>query len=101
MVYTGPQYTTNQFLRSSIASTKGLFNFPGQNNCFLNCAVQVSQNKFKLSFFYQTEIISLFGTTIKSFFCLIQWRIIDTVNYAGIGTIQMQTMHTEHLDQFT
>ncbi|XP_031628995.1 uncharacterized protein LOC116344532 isoform X2 [Contarinia nasturtii] len=41
MVYTGPQYTTNQFLRSSIVSTKGLLNYPGQNNCFLNCAVQV------------------------------------------------------------
>ena len=24
-------------------SSKGLLNGPGQNNCFLNCAVQVSQ----------------------------------------------------------
>lgn len=25
------------------STTKGLLNGPGQNNCFLNCAVQVSQ----------------------------------------------------------
>jgi hypothetical protein len=32
----------------SFTSTKGLLNGPGQNNCFLNSAVQVSQ---RLSFF--------------------------------------------------
>lgn len=42
MVYTRSQYSANQLLRSSIVSTKGLLNGPGQNNCFLNCAVQVS-----------------------------------------------------------
>lgn len=41
MVYTLQQYSANQLLRSSIVSTKGLLNGPGQNNCFLNCAVQV------------------------------------------------------------
>lgn len=41
MVYTRSQIST-QYLRSSIVSTKGLLNGPGQNNCFLNCAVQVS-----------------------------------------------------------
>lgn len=45
MVYTrtppSQQYSANQLLRSSIVSTKGLLNGPGQNNCFLNCAVQV------------------------------------------------------------
>lgn len=27
-----------------VMETKGLLNGPGQNNCFLNCAVQVSQS---------------------------------------------------------
>lgn len=33
--------TVNQS-RISISSAKGLLNMPGQNNCFLNSAVQVS-----------------------------------------------------------
>lgn len=43
MVYMEPQFVNaTQMCRSSIVSTKGLLNGPGQNNCFLNCAVQVS-----------------------------------------------------------
>lgn len=30
------------------ATTKGLLNRPGQNNCFLNCAVQVSRTNVRL-----------------------------------------------------
>ena len=33
---------------SSVTSTKGLLNGPGQNNCFLNSAVQVSDLKKSL-----------------------------------------------------
>lgn len=32
----------NPLLDESNVSSKGLLNGPGQNNCFLNCAVQVS-----------------------------------------------------------
>jgi hypothetical protein len=32
----------NQQQQQLTADTKGLLNGPGQNNCFLNCAVQVS-----------------------------------------------------------
>jgi hypothetical protein len=33
-------------------NTKGLLNAPGQNNCFLNSAVQVSLKKTKINFFF-------------------------------------------------
>lgn len=61
MVYTRSppsqqQYSANQLLRSSIVSTKGLLNGPGQNNCFLNCAVQV---RFLL-LFYQSLTLFLY-----------------------------------------
>lgn len=35
--------------------SKGLLNGPGQNNCFLNCAVQVSLVPFTLSFTYLSD----------------------------------------------
>lgn len=41
-------YAANQ-QQQLMTDTKGLLNGPGQNNCFLNCAVQVSF-KFQLTF---------------------------------------------------
>ncbi|KAH8400063.1 hypothetical protein KR215_006302 [Drosophila sulfurigaster] len=35
-------------------SSKGLLNGPGQNNCFLNCAVQVSQDYLLLYYIYES-----------------------------------------------
>lgn len=57
MVYTRSpsQYSANQLLRSSIVSTKGLLNGPGQNNCFLNCAVQVSFIQFTQIFHFNQD----------------------------------------------
>lgn len=42
---------------------KGLLNGPGQNNCFLNCAVQVSAK----------DIIILLNETVKLLFRLSWW----------------------------
>jgi hypothetical protein len=39
-----------------LTDTKGLLNGPGQNNCFLNCAVQVSPNMISC-FHYQQRIV--------------------------------------------
>ncbi|XP_033229573.1 uncharacterized protein LOC117181114 [Belonocnema kinseyi] len=47
---------------TSVASTKGLLNGPGQNNCFLNSAVQVSDLKKSL------EWLSL-NLNVITFFC--------------------------------
>lgn len=56
MVYTRSQFAaTTQLLRSSIVSTKGLLNGPGQNNCFLNCAVQVSRFQTSLFFLFKIQ----------------------------------------------
>jgi len=51
--------------RESVAftSTKGLLNGPGQNNCFLNSAVQVSQ---RVLLFRRVAVIGL-G-------CYLRWR---------------------------
>lgn len=40
---------------ASVTSSKGLLNRPGQNNCFLNSAVQVSNFQFSIGvlFFYE------------------------------------------------
>lgn len=43
---------------ASMAYNKGLINNPGENNCFLNSAVQVSKKlAFKLNFLYCSKII--------------------------------------------
>lgn len=46
----------------AMTTTKGLLNGPGQNNCFLNCAVQVS-NKI-IYMFNKRFFISLIFTVI-------------------------------------
>lgn len=74
MVYTGIQYSANQLLRSSIVSTKGLLNGPGQNNCFLNCAVQVSH--FSLNYFELKHKSTPFRNNYKQSF---QIRILMTI----------------------
>lgn len=43
----------NQAHAMHLMDTKGLLNGPGQNNCFLNCAVQVSPLNYQyFQFFY-------------------------------------------------
>lgn len=44
----GCQKSPHREHNSSFTSTKGLLNGPGQNNCFLNSAVQVRNNSSKL-----------------------------------------------------
>jgi hypothetical protein len=46
-----------------LTDTKGLLNGPGQNNCFLNCAVQVSPNIISC-FHYQQRIVQ-FNVGVK------------------------------------
>lgn len=46
---------------STMTQSKGLVNFPGQNNCFLNCAVQVGgfvQKQNELSFFLKLFVLN-------------------------------------------
>lgn len=48
--------------RDSMAYTKGLLNGPGQNNCFLNSAVQV---RIYLKFNIQTNYTTIYLTISK------------------------------------
>lgn len=45
--------------RDSVAFTKGLLNGPGQNNCFLNSAVQVSVLQ-------EIVVLNIFSINVKS-----------------------------------
>lgn len=62
--------------RDSMAftSTKGLLNGPGQNNCFLNSAVQVSLLALLINVFYY--VLLLFITCFKlkaiKYICMIK-----------------------------
>jgi hypothetical protein len=40
--------------RMSISHAKGLLNMPGQNNCFLNSAVQVNSNFHRFQYSFET-----------------------------------------------
>lgn len=44
---------------TALTTTKGLLNGPGQNNCFLNCAVQVSN----LVYFSKSQASAVFSNT--------------------------------------
>lgn len=62
-MFTGHQKITTEMppSRDSMAYTKGLLNGPGQNNCFLNSAVQVI-NPFKIYFYFLYRHIIVYIT---------------------------------------
>lgn len=49
------------------SDTKGLLNGPGQNNCFLNCAVQVSLFVSLFAFTKCSGWVALIGRRVKNF----------------------------------
>lgn len=57
----GPSIGQSRMLIQSppIGPSKGLLNGPGQNNCFLNCAVQVCFNFYIMTFFLIVIIINI------------------------------------------
>lgn len=61
----GPQPVNQQY---HLLDTKGLLNGPGQNNCFLNCAVQVSVfDLLTLNYASINILLFLFQTYVRHF----------------------------------
>lgn len=61
----GCQKSPHREHNSSFTSTKGLLNGPGQNNCFLNSAVQVRKKSLSRIVAFKYRILSEYYRILK------------------------------------
>ncbi|KAG5680409.1 hypothetical protein PVAND_009918 [Polypedilum vanderplanki] len=81
-------YAANQ-QQPLMTDTKGLLNGPGQNNCFLNCAVQQARKnnqRFAMESSHMRELSSKFN--IMVFFCFLNyssWEVDSFLFYENFS----------------